>query len=294
MIDKKLKYLKNKAPKGEFLAYINAEEAAMLKRAGGSGKKVNGIPSFRPQDMGNAANQAASANNPGIGGGGAGRTDGGDHSKDPRTVTVTSPRLNRVTGAKIPDYKMTTTYSPKSKTGFGPKGKDTFHEAQIKNMRTSLREVNPGFFDSGLGKLIKNVAIGTLLGPSMLGGTKVGGLLSTANTVNNLAGMFGKGIDVKSAFGNLGNLGNPFGNFNSTSTTSKGPKDAPREGGDGDNQQNALLSEYLLLLQRMEKGLLSAEEQGRFNTLKSRLGKAEGGIMNVNMNKGQLGETLHG
>ena len=85
-----------------------------------------------------------------------------------------------------------------------------------------------------------------------------------------------------------------FGNFNSTSTTSKGPKDAPREGGDGDNQQNALLSEYLLLLQRMEKGLLSAEEQGRFNTLKSRLGKAEGGIMNVNMNKGQLGETLHG
>ena len=33
---------------------------------------------------------------------------------------------------------------------------------------------------------------------------------------------------------------------------------------------------------------------GRFNNLKSRLGKAEGGIMNVNMNKGQLGETLHG
>ena len=40
--------------------------------------------------------------------------------------------------------------------------------------------------------------------------------------------------------------------------------------------------------------MLSAEEQGRFNSLKSRLGKAEGGIMDVNMNKGRLGETLYG
>jgi len=44
----------------------------------------------------------------------------------------------------------------------------------------------------------------------------------------------------------------------------------------------------------MEKGLLSAEEQGRFNSLKSRLGKADGGIMDVNINKGRLGETLYG
>ena len=44
--------LKKNAPKGEFLAYINKEEAAMLKKAGGSGKLVNGIPSFRPEDFG--------------------------------------------------------------------------------------------------------------------------------------------------------------------------------------------------------------------------------------------------
>jgi hypothetical protein len=54
------------------------------------------------------------------------------------------------------------------------------------------------------------------------------------------------------------------------------------------------LSEYILLLQRMEQGMLSAEEQGRFNSLKSRLGKADGGIMNVNMKKGRLGEQLRG
>jgi len=46
-IDKAITYLKKKAPKGEFLAYINPKEAAMLKKAGGSGELVNGIPSYR-------------------------------------------------------------------------------------------------------------------------------------------------------------------------------------------------------------------------------------------------------
>jgi len=67
-VDKRIKYLNDRAPKGEFLAYINKKEAAMLKKAGGSGKPVNGIPSFRPQDMGNKSNQKASAANPGMGG----------------------------------------------------------------------------------------------------------------------------------------------------------------------------------------------------------------------------------
>ena len=78
---KAVNQLQAKAPEGEFLAYINPDEAAMLKRAGGSGEPVNGIPSFRPQDMGNAANQAASSRNTGMGGMGAGRTDGGDNSR---------------------------------------------------------------------------------------------------------------------------------------------------------------------------------------------------------------------
>ena len=78
---KAINQLQSKAPEGEFLAYINPDEAAMLKRAGGSGEPVNGIPSFRPQDMGNEANQAASSRNTGMGGMGAGRTDGGDNSR---------------------------------------------------------------------------------------------------------------------------------------------------------------------------------------------------------------------
>jgi len=279
VIDKKLKYLKNKAPKGEFLAYINAEEAAMLKRAGGSGKKVNGIPSFRPQDMGNAANQAASANNPGIGGGGAGRTDGGDHSKDPRTVTVTSPRLNRVTGAKIPDYKMTTTYSPKSKTGFGPKGKDTFHEAQIKNMRTSLREVNPGFFDSGLGKFVKGIGMfyaPQIFGPKFATGMKIAKSAKVAKDFLDQTDILST-FDVKNPIANMFS-GNKTSTSKSTSKNNTTTDFADKKGGgDGDGiaslaNQASSYDEYILLLQKLQSGNISDSEQNRFNVLKNMLG----------------------
>ena len=66
----KVKLLQDKAPKDHFLAYINANEAKLLKKMGGSGEMTpQGILSFRPQDMGNAANQASSAASPGAGGG---------------------------------------------------------------------------------------------------------------------------------------------------------------------------------------------------------------------------------
>jgi len=45
-----LSSLKTNAPKGEFLAYINSEEAKVLKALGGAGKKVNGVPSFEDPD----------------------------------------------------------------------------------------------------------------------------------------------------------------------------------------------------------------------------------------------------
>ena len=97
------------------------------------------------------------------------------------------------------------------------------------------------------------------------------------------------GITNKDVLGSLTN--NLSDNFTGFNTTSKGPKGPPddRGNGDGGNEQNALMAEYLLLLQKMEQGVLQKEEQARFNSLKSRLGKAYGGIMNVNMNRGQLG-----
>jgi hypothetical protein len=59
-------------------------------------------------------------------------------------------------------------------------------------------------------------------------------------------------------------------------------------------ETSSLVKEYTMLLQKMEKGLLQTEGRERLNILKSRLGLAQGGITNVNMNKGQLGEVLHG
>jgi len=153
------------------------------------------------------------------------------------------------------------------------------------------KEKPKGFFDSFLGKTIKNIGLG-IIAPQLLAGTKLGtayDAYSTINKVNNLVNSLGI-TDINVIDTLKSNLTSP----KSKKSTKTGPKDPPREGGNGDNQQNALLSEYLLLLQRMEQGMLSAEEQGRFNSLKSRLGKADGGIMNVNMNRGKLGETLYG
>jgi len=46
--------LQNKAPGGEFLAYINPQEAAVLKKMGGAGRDINntGIPSFIFKEIG--------------------------------------------------------------------------------------------------------------------------------------------------------------------------------------------------------------------------------------------------
>lgn len=155
------------------------------------------------------------------------------------------------------------------------------------------KEKPKGFFDSGIGKFIKTIGLG-IIAPQLLAGTKLGTVYNAYNSINRINNLVNSlGITDINVINSLkSNLTSP----KSKKSTKTGPKDAPREEGDGGepNQQDALLSEYLLLLQRMEKGMLSAEEQGRFNNLKSRLGKAEGGIMDVNINKGRLGETLYG
>ena len=69
--------LKKNAPKGEFLAYINKKEAAMLKKAGGSGELVNGIPSFEPRSS-READQKSSTNQGPAGGASAGGNYGGN------------------------------------------------------------------------------------------------------------------------------------------------------------------------------------------------------------------------
>ena len=101
---------------------------------------------------------------------------------------------------------------------------------------------------------------------------------SPSYTRSNVANESEKGI------ANLKGMGESFADVFKTDTNI--PVD-----GEG---SSALLKEYAMLLKQMEQGLLQTEGRERLNILKSRLGLAQGGITNVNMNKGQLGEVLHG
>mgnify|MGYP006076442941 FL=1 len=89
--------LKKNAPKGEFLAYINKKEAAMLKKAGGSGKLVNGIPSFRPQDFGDQAKGTGAYTGGGTGGANFNASNkGGPNSVDRSRVSIEQQRKQAI------------------------------------------------------------------------------------------------------------------------------------------------------------------------------------------------------
>jgi len=87
-----LQQLQAKAPPGEFLAYINPEEAGVLKALGGSGKKINGIPSFfasSPGDTGGAGGDDGAGGND-AGGGGGGSGDTGDMGSEAANAAATA------------------------------------------------------------------------------------------------------------------------------------------------------------------------------------------------------------
>ena len=86
-----------------------------------------------------------------------------------------------------------------------------------------------GFFNSGLGKVIKNVGLG-IVAPQLLAGTKLGSLYSgytTANRASTLADVLGwsKPKDVMSTF--TSNLSKPKG---TTDTTPKGDRNNREQG----------------------------------------------------------------
>ena len=165
------------------------------------------------------------------------------------------------------------------RSAVGPSSKyatNKFREGMVKSIDKISKDPKyggGGFFDSGLGKFIKTIGKAALFAyaPPIVGKINTG--LQVAKVGKNFLDTTGltekiglQDVNVKNAFSNIGKT-----------STKTGPKDPPREGGDGDSQQNALMAEYLLLLQKMEQGILQKEEQGRFNSLKSRLGKAKGG-----------------
>ena len=212
-------YLKKNAPKGEFLAYINPDEATMLKRAGGSGKLVNGIPSFEPRSS-REAEQKSGKTGSGDGGRpsiadvtGPTKTETKTETKtDPRedyrtkqyttgpktrTVDVETPKLHKITGKKVPTYKTKTTFSPKTKTGFGPKGKDTWHKTAVKNINKSIKDVDKMLNPSKFGLLDVVLFLGTqgLINPGV---TEVAKTISSVRTGLTVADLVSDKTKTKS------------------------------------------------------------------------------------------------
>ena len=240
-------------------------------------------------DAGNQSNQDQSAS---MGGGNNNNDKGSDRPEttrhNPHTDSGTS-KTSTVTGKEMAaaqrDFVQTLNHNnaiEAARTGkkFSPyTGGASFAPTATKGFNWKGALLN-------LGLMAINPALAAKYGKvkSLYSGAKYAGKLANDLGLTNTNVVESFTDNVK---GFTDNAKSNFTGFNTTGT--KGPKDPPREGGDGDNQQNALMAEYLLLLQKMEQGVLQKEEQARFNSLKSRLGKAYGGIMNVNMNRGQLG-----
>ena len=328
MIDKKLKYKESgpmKKIKGQdhMLAYITPSEKNLLVNLGGQETMTpEGILAYPPSENYGGNHGSGKGSNTGGDGGdrpnmrdiaGPTRTttskpdDKPDNKPDARDKYISTMYNNMPTPTVTVGVdkfgnpiNIKTTYTDKrnrQKTlnALNAKGYGAFDPKVQKLGITPFgffapKEKPKGFFNSGIGKFIKTIGLG-IIAPQLLAGTKLGTVYNAYNSINRINNLVNTlGITDKNVINSLkSNLTSPKSK-KSKKSTKIDPKDPPREGGNGDGQ-NALLSEYLLLL---NKGLLTAEEQGRFNSLKSRLGKAEGGIMNVNMNKGQFGETLHG
>ena len=262
-------------------------------------------PGYYGPDAGHA-NDPGHGSNSNMGGGNGG--DGADTKPDARDAYIAQMYTN-VPTAKVTvgedkfgnPIEIKTTYREKIKraanlAALNAKGISSF------DPRVNRRGISPFGFDvkpvkkdggfwSGLGTLVKNIGLG-IVAPQLLAGTKLAPLVTGFNTVNRLKSLNKLVNDLNITDVNV--IESLKSNLTSPKSTKSRPESPPseRDGTEFKPQnENPLLFEYLLLL---NKGLLSAEEQGRFNSLKSRLGKAEGGIMDVNMNKGQLGETLYG
>ena len=185
--DKAITYLKNKAPKGEFLAYINKKEAVMLKKAGGSGELVNGIPSYRSaKGMASKSSSGGSKKSGGTKSGNSGNQGGGGGGQNTPYRSYRAPTKKTYTAKTIDNKPVTGNDYRDSKQKFINKvNKDNRVAAAQNNTRFtpysggSRMQKSPG---GGLGNLLKLAIRGSFPGAGLL----MGGL--------NKFGKMGKGI----------------------------------------------------------------------------------------------------
>jgi len=191
-IDKAITYLKKNAPKGEFLAYINPKEAAMLKKAGGSGKKVNGIPSYRSKRGMESKARSRSYSSP--------SKSPSRSPRGPQELGTSTRTVNRIT-APPP-----TTYIGGKKYNVTPDNRDERNRAELKQQLT--RQPVGGNRIDKLGNTKKSLV--------NRGAGGINGLIRLLiGSVHPAAGLLMGGFDrLKSGLGSLtGNINEALGDF---------------------------------------------------------------------------------
>ena len=159
-----------------------------------------------------------------------------------------------------------------STTTFAPIEQPTLFQQFVQGIKNTAKFAFKGYVTAqtfgALGLSSRAVAIGnTALGlGNQIGVTKSSNLselgLNTLSSIGNVfSGNTNKGITGMNTNSFSGNTNNNLSNNNQNN------------GGEGGNNDNVLSNEYILLLQKMQLGNFTQEEQTRFNLLKTMLGK---------------------
>ena len=157
-------YLKENAPKGEFLAYINPDEATMLKKAGGSGKLVNGIPSFEPRSS-READQKSSKSSGGDGKPNIGEISGTKTETKTETTVKNEPSFAQKKFASL-------TAAQKAKVGSASQGTASSQAAAEKTAKSYGTDVDNL---KGAGNTKYNLSGSGMIAGSNVGATTGGG-----------------------------------------------------------------------------------------------------------------------
>jgi len=218
----------------------------------------------------------------GAGVGADGQTDGqrsgnNDGGNRPTMADIAGPVTSNFTDAGPTTTDPDETTIDESTTTFAPIEQPTLFQQFVEGIKNTAKFAFKGYVTAqtfgALGLSPKAIQIGnTALGlGNQTGLTKSGSIselgINTLGSIGNLfSGNTNTGINTNSFSGNT----NSFSNNNLNNNGEGGQGNADQGNAD---QGGVLSNEYILLLQKMQLGNFTQEEQTRFNLLKTMLGK---------------------
>ena len=223
----------------------------------------------------------------GAGVGADGQTDGqrsgnNDGGNRPTMADIAGPVTSSFTDAGPTTTDPDETTIDESTTTFAPIEQPTLFQQFVEGIKNTAKFAFKGYVTAqtfgALGLSSKAVAIGnTALGfGKQTGLTKSGSIselgLNTLGSIGNVfSGNTNKGITGMNTNSFSGNTNNNLSNNNQNNGGEGGNNDNADQG--NADQGGVLSNEYILLLQKMQLGNFTQEEQTRFNLLKTMLGK---------------------